>query len=127
MSGALNAAEIAIFEALADIEGIYQHPPQDTPLPLTIIGDMDGAVPIGGPDDPDRKIPLAIVCMTEGEERQPCLDRMEAVVSRLRGRTLTAGGFKVTAHLQSESASIDEETGAGYNGILNYLVFALAD
>lgn len=126
MSGALNAAEIAIYGALADIDDLYQHPPQDTPFPLTIIGDMDVAVPIGGPDDPDRRIPLTIVCMTEGEERQPCLDRMEEVVTRLRGKSFQAEGFTIAAHLQSESASIDE-TGGGYNGTLNYLVFALAD
>lgn len=126
MAGALNAAEIAIYGALSDIDDLYQHPPQDTPLPLTIIGDMDAAVPVGGPDDADRKIPLTIVCMTEGEERQPCLDRMEAVASRLRGRSFNAAGFTVTAHLQSESASVDE-SGGGYNGIMTYMVFALAD
>lgn len=126
MSGALNATEMAIFGALSDIHGIYQHPPQDTPLPITVIGDIDNAVPIGGPGDPDRKIPLTIVCMTEGEERQPCLDRMEAVNSRLRDRSFSAGGFIVTAYLQSESASIDE-SGSGYNGIMQYLVLALAD
>ena len=126
MTDALNAAEAAIYDALADISGIFQHPPQDEPLPITVIGDMELAAPIGGPSDPDRKIPLTIVCITEGEERKPCLDRMAMVKDRLLDQSFAADGFTVTAHLLTESATIDE-SGGGYNGILQYLVFALSD
>lgn len=126
MTDALNAAEAAIYDALSDIPGIFQHPPQDQPLPITIIGDMDNAVPIAGPSDPDRRILLTIVCLTEGEERKPCLERMAMVTSRLREQSFAAEGFTVTAQLISKSAAI-EENGAGYNGIIQFMVFALSD
>lgn len=129
MCDAIQAVETAIFLALGgNIVGapVYQHPPQDASWPLVVIGDIDGAQPIGFFGNPDRIVPIQIVVATEGRERAPCTMLVAQVVALLDDVPLSHGGFNIRATLDSETVN-NSEDGKGYVGIATFRVFALAD
>lgn len=126
---ALSATEVAIFRALdAGISGaaVFQHAPEDTEPPVVIVGDIDKATPIGASDDPDRRIPLTIVVITEGEQRRPCLLLIGQVEKILSGATLSAGGFTIRPCFDNSTAVLAED-GASYVGLCLFEVLAFSD
>ncbi|MBY0583268.1 MAG: DUF3168 domain-containing protein [Sphingomonas sp.] len=131
MANAIQAVETAVFAALSaaiTAAPVYQHPPENAPWPLVIVGDIDGATPIGfdDDDDDDRIVPLQIAVVTEGRERAPCIALVGQVVSALRNNILIEAGFTIRALLESETVN-NTDDGKGYVGIVQFRVFALGD
>ena len=126
---ALSATEAAIFRALdAGIAGatVFQHAPENTQPPVVIVGDIDKATPIGASDDPDRRIPLTIVVITEGEQRRPCTVLLGQVEKILSGARLAAGGFTIRPCFDNSTAVLAED-GASYVGLCLFEILAFSD
>jgi hypothetical protein len=133
VTNAISATESAVYAALTaggtGITGasVYQHVPEDTAPPVVIIGDIDNVTPIGKPGDPDRRVPLTIVVITEGEERVPCSDLLGQVETILDGAELTTvDGWTIAPTLQRSTAALSED-GAGYIGLALFEVLALTN
>lgn len=127
MTDAIAATGVALFTALdGAVTGadVHQHVPEDAPLPVVIIGDIEGAKPLGRAGDPDQAIPVAIVAVTEGEARSACTDLVGQVIALLDGKTFAQDGFTVAPTLESWSAGLAED-GLGYIGTALFTVFAL--
>lgn len=127
MAGAEDTTELLVFETLgAGVTGadVYQHAPTNAPLPLVIVGDLE-SVPIGGKNDPDRRVSLTIIVLTEGEERSPCTLLCDQVVTLLDGVTLTGGGFEVSLTLERASIALATD-GLTYDGTISFTAWALS-
>ncbi|MEP2103092.1 MAG: hypothetical protein ABJP02_04890 [Parasphingorhabdus sp.] len=127
MSEALNAAEKAIYEALRDgapVWPVFQHVPQDTALPLNIIGDMDENSFAVKSDD-DARINLQILTVYQGEERKSVTDEQARIYATLNEVTLSEGGFNITCYRTSSRAELLED-GETYLGTSFFTVLALA-
>ncbi|MDF0489207.1 DUF3168 domain-containing protein [Sphingomonas sp. H39-1-10] len=126
MTSATAATEILAYEQLSAgiaSAAVYQDVPDDAPLPLVIIGDLE-SVPFAGSDDPDRRITLTLVVLTEGDERAPCTDLQEQIEAILPGRSFTVGEWNLHVSLESSDAALSDD-GSGYVGttILTILAF----
>lgn len=130
MTDAISTVEKAAYLALAaaGVVGapVYSHAPQDTPMPMVIVGDIENVQPVGRADDPDRRMTLSVLVLTEGEERAPCAALLGQVDAALGGKTLTQGTWSVSLTLDSASAMLDEE-GLGYVGLAQFSVLALTN
>lgn len=128
--GALEAVDAAAYAALSAENAVdapvYQHAPQDIGYPVVLLGDVDNAEPIGRAGDGDLRGDLAVIVMTEAEERSGCAALMAQVKAALDGRSLASGGFTITLAQQSATITLDE-SGQGYNGLLVFGFLALAD
>ncbi|MCH4894006.1 DUF3168 domain-containing protein [Sphingomonas sp. SFZ2018-12] len=127
MPDAINATEKAAFDRLdAQITGagVYQHAPNNAAPPVVIIGDID-ASPIGAKDDPDRRIAMIVVVVTEGQQRKPCSDLVAQVEQAIDGVTMTVDGYSIELTVESSQVVLsgDAET---YVGTVNFTGFALA-
>ena len=96
MTSAANAVEKVSYNLLSDGNNIgaavFQHVPQDTLPPVIIIGDIDVQT-LALKDDPDRRISLTILTVTEAEERKSMLDLQDAIESRLDGARISHDGW----------------------------------
>ncbi|MDX3908421.1 MAG: DUF3168 domain-containing protein [Sphingobium sp.] len=124
-SDAVEKASYATLSAGGDIGApVFQHVPEDTDPPVIIIGDIE-ATPIGGKDDPDRRVALTVITVTEAEERKPLLDLMNAVETRLDGARLQENGWKLSFTFVGSSAVLTPE-GDGYVGESRFEILAFA-
>ncbi|GAA4218632.1 hypothetical protein GCM10022253_19460 [Sphingomonas endophytica] len=126
MTSAKAATELLAFEQLhSGVNGaaVFQDVPDDAPPPLVIIGDIESA-PFAGADDPDRRITLTLIVITEGDERAPCVDLQEQVEAILAGRSFRVDEWNLHVALESSDAVLSED-GTGYVGttILTLLAF----
>ncbi|AOH85727.1 hypothetical protein AWL63_19045 [Sphingomonas panacis] len=126
MTSATAACEIMAYEQLdAGIAGasVFQDVPDDAPLPLIIIGDME-STPFASTDDPDRRITLTLVVVTEGDERAPCCDLQDQIETILAGQSFLVDGWNLHVSLESSDAALSDD-GSGYVGttILTILAF----
>jgi len=127
MTSAIDATEAATFTALdGNVVGstIYQHVPEDTPPPVTIIGDME-AVPLGAKDDKDRRVSLTLVTIVEAEERKPLSAIQDQLETLLDGKTFTVPGWRLSFVFESaDGAQLPD--GETYLGNSRFTVFAFA-
>ncbi|TCP33273.1 DUF3168 domain-containing protein [Sphingomonas sp. BK235] len=126
MSSAAAAVELLAFRELdAAIVGasVFQDVPDDAKPPLVIIGDVESS-PFGRSDDPDRRITLTLIVITEGDERAPCTDLQGQIETILAARSFPVGEWNLHVALESSAAALSED-GSGYVGttILTILAF----
>ncbi|HEX7852322.1 MAG TPA: hypothetical protein VF503_01340 [Sphingobium sp.] len=129
MIDAVEAISAAAYVALSAPDAmsvsIFTHPPQDTPAPLGIIGNVEDVVPIGRAGDPDRRGTVEILFITEGEEREPCTALMGECNAALNDRTIAIDGWNVAFYFSTSSAQLDE-SGLGYLGGIKFAAIALS-
>lgn len=127
---ALSAIDAAVFAALIAPDvvdaAVHQHVPASKvrDFPHVVLGDFDNVAPIGPAGDEDVRADLAIVVMTEAEERASCQHLVGQVIGALDGKTLSADGFTIALAAQSATIALDE-SGKGYNAVLTFGVLAL--
>ncbi len=128
MSEAQNATEAAVFVALSGgglSWPIYQHVPEDTPLPVNIIGDMSGE-PLEDKSSGDARIELEISTVFQGEARKPVLDEQAKIIAALDEQTLSSDGWTIRpVHISADALLMPD--GETYLGTTRFTVFALAD
>ncbi len=129
---ALGAIDAAVFAALSAPDvvdaAVHQHVPASEvrDFPHVVLGDFDNVTPIGIAGDEDLRADLAIVVMTEAEERDSCVHLVGQITGALDGETLTAGAFTIALAAQSATIALDE-SGKGYNAVLTFGVLALTE
>ncbi|MGE3304285.1 MAG: hypothetical protein AB7M12_14365 [Hyphomonadaceae bacterium] len=137
MTSAASAIEAAAYAALTagvTLSPVHQHVPQDTPPPVTIVGDID-LEPFQTKDqDGDRQGTLVITCVVEGEARKPLLDLQDEVEAALSGLRVEAGGWLLLFTFQSsdgllvaDPVSEESEGGETYVGTSRFNVLALSN
>lgn len=128
MTAALSAIESAGYAVLsapgAVSAAVYQHAPKDSAYPIVILGDFDDIVPIGRASDPDRRMTMGIVALTEGEERAPCAALVEEIMQALDGAIVSQSGWTIEFSFQQSSVNLAED-GLGYVGLVQFQVLAL--
>ena len=93
----LEPTQTAVFAALRSASGltdlcpVFQHVPQGTPLPLTIVGDIE-SVPIGGKNEQVEQITIEIVTVYRGSGRAPLLAIMHQQRLALEDQQLSHPG-----------------------------------
>lgn len=127
MSGPINAAEKAVYDALsagAPQWTIYQHVPQDTAPPMHIIGDLvaSGAL---SKDEDDARLNMDILTVFQGEERKPVTDEQERIKTALHEVTLSEGDFEIKCYRTGARAELLED-GETYLGTSTFTVWALS-
>jgi len=128
---AIAAADLAAYEALAAIGWpvagvhVYQHAPKNAPYPVVVVGDIDGAQPIGRAGDPDMTMNVSVLALTMGEERWPCAAILGTCVAALDGQTIAVPGWAVSFALVAGSAVLAED-GLGYTGAAMFAATALS-
>lgn len=125
MSDAKAITERVMFDALAaGIAGaaVYQDVPQDTPLPVVVLGDMK-SYPIGAKSDPDRRISAIIVSMVAAEERAPVLALQKQIEVALDGKCFKPTGWEINVTFEDDDAVLAED-GAVYLGTSAFTIFA---
>lgn len=126
MTSAKAATELLAFDQLhagiADA-GVFQDVPDNEPLPLVIIGDIESS-PFAASNDPDRRVTLTVIVLTEGDERAPCVELQDQVETILVGKSFLVEGWNLHVALESSDAALSED-GSGYVGttILTLLAF----
>lgn len=127
MTSAANAVEKVSYDLLSDGNNIgaavFQHVPQDTLPPVIIIGDID-VQPLALKDDPDRRINLTILTVTEAEERKSMLDLQDAIETRLDGARISHDGW-IIAFTQTDCDAVLTPEGDGYIGTNSFTILAL--
>jgi hypothetical protein len=126
MNSATEAVDLLAYEQLSEnITGaaVFQDVPDTAPLPMVIIGDMESE-PFAGADDPDRRITLTLVVLTEGDERAPCSALQAQIEAILPGRSFLVADWNLHVSLVSSDAALADD-GSGYVGttILTILAF----
>lgn len=103
--------------------GVFEDVPPDEPLPIILLGDIESE-PFARSDDPDRRITLTLVTLTEGDERAPCAALQAKAEGLLVGRSFAQNGWALHVSLGSSDTALTED-GTGYVGtsILNILAF----
>ncbi|QUT04841.1 hypothetical protein KFK14_17665 [Sphingobium phenoxybenzoativorans] len=129
----MDALEKVTFELLTGVRGsiaisgasVFENVPEDTLPPVVIIGDME-AVPLGEKGDPDRKIALTILVVTDGEERKPVLGFLQQIESILSDVSEALAPWTLTFTFATSTATLTPE-GDGYVGTSIFDIFALKD
>lgn len=126
MVSAIDAAELYLFQTLsAVITGarVYQDVPAGATGDLVIIGDVE-SFPFAATTDPDRRISVTIITLTEGDERAPCTALQAQIETALAGVSVLRDLWNLHSSIESSSAVLDEQ-GEGYLGttILQILAF----
>lgn len=126
MTSAKAATELLAFQQLdAGIVGaaVFQDVPDQEPPPLIIIGDIESS-PFASSNDPDRRVTLTLIVITEGDERAPCVDLQDQIEAILPGKSFLVEGWNLHVALESSDAALSED-GSGYVGttILTILAF----
>lgn len=128
MSDAKSVTELVAFEQLdSAIAGatVYQDAPEGALLPIVVVGDMK-STPIGGKNDPDRRISLLIQSEVSAEERAPLLDLQRQIETTLDGLTIEQDGWTLAFMFEDDDAQLGED-GATYIGTSAFSVLALKD
>mgnify|MGYP005985488007 CR=1 FL=1 len=128
MISATAAVEANSYDVLhGGINGapVFQDVPDDQPLPVVIIGDIL-SVPFGRADDPDRRITLTIVVLTEGDERRPCSEIQDQIEALLGGITFKRPGWDLHYSVASSAAELAGD-GSGYIGTTILTILAFSD
>lgn len=127
MTSAANAVEKVSYDLLSEGGNIgaavFQHVPQDTPPPVIIIGDLE-VQPLALKDDPDRRVSLTVLTVTEAEERKSMLELQEQIESRMDGARIEHDGW-ILAFTQSDSSAALTPEGDGYIGTNSFTIMAL--
>ena len=127
MTSAANAVEKVSYDLLSEGEDIgaavYQHVPQDTPPPVIIIGDLE-VQPLALKEDPDRRVSLTVLTITEAEERKSMLELQEQIESRMDGARIEHDGW-ILAFTQVGSDAVLTPDGDGYVGTNSFTIMAL--
>lgn len=126
MTSAVEAVELLAFRELdAAVVGatVYQDVPDTAPPPLVIIGDVE-STPFAGADDPDRRVTLTIIVITEGDERAPCTALQQQIEAILAGNSFLIGAWNLHVSLERSDAALSDD-GSGYVGttVLPILAF----
>ena len=131
MVSAIEAADLAAYQALAAASwpisgvGVFQHAPKNAPYPVVVVGDIDGALPIGRAGDPDMTMNVSVIALTMGEERGPCAALVGAVIAALDGQTITTPGWTVDFSMIAGSSALADD-GLGYTGAVMFAATALS-
>lgn len=128
MTSATAAVETISYEVLhGGVTGapVFQDVPDDQPLPVVIIGDILSA-PFGRSDDPDRRITLTIIVLTEGDERRPCSDIQDEIEALLAGSSFKRSGWNLHYSVASSAAELAGD-GSGYVGTTILTILAFSD
>lgn len=104
---------------------VFQDVPDDQPLPVVIIGDML-SVPFGRADDPDRRVTLTIIVLTEGDERRPCSEIQDQIEALLAGTSFKQPGWNLHYSIASSAAELAGD-GSGYIGTTILTILAFSD
>lgn len=136
MAGAMAMCDLLTWQALDgvtwDVAGVsvYQHAPRNAAYPLVIVGDVDGALPIGRAGDPDMTMTVSVLVLTQDEERGPCVEIVDQVITALDGVTVSgtgdAVGWKAHFAVSAGSATIAED-GQGYVGAVQFAATVLKE
>lgn len=94
------------FAGLTALSGVFQHVPQDTEPPMTIVGDIE-ATPIGGKGEQVEQISVEVVTIYRGAGRARLLAIMHQQRLALEGQEVAHVGI---------AFDTPEWTGAGING-----------
>lgn len=126
MTSAKAATGLLAFEQLhAGMTGadVFQDVPDKARPPLVIIGDIETS-PFAGATDPDRRVTLTLIVITEGDESTPCDELQEQIETILVGKSFLVEGWNLHVALESSDAALSED-GSGYVGttILTLLAF----
>jgi hypothetical protein len=127
MTSASSATEKAVYDALsAAVTGapVYQDVPENSPLPLVVIGPLV-AVGLGIKGDPDRRITLDIITLVTAEEREPLLDLQDQIEATLNDASLSYDGWTIRPWLESTSSALAEDDGTTYVGTSIFTILAL--
>ena len=119
------AVEQMLFDELSDAitdAAVFQDVPEDHPMPLVIIGDIEG-FPFASAGDPDRRITATIITLTEGDERAPCTDLQDQQELAFDGRSFFVEPWNLHCSVASSEAGLAED-GSGYVGTLTLNVLA---
>lgn len=128
----MDAAEAtvnAVYDALSGSGGVtqaavYSHAPEDAAFPMVIVADISGMQPLVAGGDPDCRLTLTILTLTEAEEKFSCLARQAEINAALNGKILSVTGWQIAPSLDAQSTVLDEE-GLGYVGTNEFSVIAL--
>lgn len=126
MASAQAALEAELFARLdAAITGaaVFQDVPENTLPPFVVIGELRGS-PLGGKDDPDRRIIVDIITVVSAEERGPLLDLQEQIEAAIDDKTFDRDGWTLSITLDSATAALGED-GQTYVGTSTFSVLAL--
>lgn len=107
----------------ADEAGVFEDVPEDEKFPVIILGDIE-SVPFGRHDDPDRRVTITLVTLTEGDESAPCIALQAKAEGLLGDKSFQKEGWVLHVSLGSSDAALTED-GLGYVGtsIINVLAF----
>jgi hypothetical protein len=124
---AIEAAAYAALNvpALTNLSPLFQHVPEDTPPPVTIIGDISSE-PIGGKGDTDERASLTIVSVIQGEARKPLMAIQKQIKLLLDGKSLTRPGWVLHFAFAGTDGVLDED-GTSYIGNTRFTVLAFSD
>lgn len=125
MTDAATSTGAALFAALDGNIGtpVFQHVPQDTDPPVTIIGEHRETAPFGK-GDPDRRIDVDILTIFQGEANKPVTEWQAQIVAILDGAALSHSGFLIRPTLSSKQCELLED-GVTYVGTTTFTVLAL--
>lgn len=120
---ALEKGSYALLTAAPPIgAGVFQDVPDNTPPPVIIIGDIEGA-PLGDKDGVDALLTLEIVTVTDGDERAPLLALQGKVKDRLNSAKHEVGGWRLSFSWVDGSATLTPDA-TGYVGLQKFEVLA---
>ena len=127
MSDPIAAVEAEAFTALdGSVVGatVYQDAPEDAPLPLIVVGDINWRG-FGLKDDPDRQGTVSIFSQVNAEERAPLLALQDQIETTLDGHSSERDGWSIAFTYQTANAELGED-GATYVGVSLFAFTALA-
>lgn len=110
-----DAVEAAAFLALnvpamAALAPVFQHVPSETPPPVQIIGPMTSE-PLGVKGaDPDAKVSLILVAITDDEQRKPLRAIKAKQVELLDGQRIEVDGWEVSFTFEGSDGDFDAES-----------------
>jgi hypothetical protein len=123
---AIDAAELYLFQTLSAAitdARVFQDVPAGATGDLVIIGDVE-SFPFAATNDPDRRISVTIITLTQGDERAPCTALQAQIETAFAGVSVLRDPWNLHSSIESSSAVLDEQ-GEGYLGttILQILAF----
>lgn len=130
MINLLLATQTAVFKAMSEHTGltalapVYQHVPQDTQPPMTIVGKIESEN-IGGKGDQLERITVDIVTVYRGTGRAAMLDIMHQQRLAIEAGDLAFAGVEFgTAVFEGAGADGPARDGVTYAGIQSFTIDA---
>lgn len=103
---------------------VYQHAPENSAMPVVIIGDIEDVAAIGRAGDDDRRAVISLITLTEGESRAECITLMGEQTAALDGAQFSQSGWTIETSFLRGSVTLAED-GLGYIGLAQFQVLAL--